>query len=71
MQPANKGMNAPNGKYSLTHLDLSSVGTNSNEVVADFNTDQKCYCLHRLQAGFGYIEAFRYLNISAIFVCSV
>lgn len=42
MQPANKGMNAANSKHSLTHLDLSSVGTNSNEVVADFNTDQKC-----------------------------
>lgn len=72
LQPANKGMNAANSEHSLTHLDLSSVGTNSDEVVvADFNTDQKFQCLHRLQAGFGHTEAFRYLNIFAIFVCSV
>lgn len=65
-------MNAANSEHSLTHLDLSSVGTKSNKVVvADFNTDQKCQCLHRLQAGFGYTEAFRYINISAVVVCSV
>lgn len=44
MQPANKGVNAANSKHSLTRLDLSSVGTNSNKVVvADFNTDQCVY----------------------------
>lgn len=48
-----------NNKHSLTHLDLSRMGTNSNKgVVADFNTDQKSQHLHRLQAGFCYVEAF-------------
>lgn len=67
-QPANEGVNAANRKHSFTCLDLSSMGTNSNKVVvADFNTDQKCQCLHRFQAGFGYVEAFRYLSMSGIF----
>lgn len=33
MQPENKSMNAAKSKQSLTHLDLSITGTNSNEIV--------------------------------------
>jgi len=72
IHPANEGVNAANYKHSLARLDLSSMGTNSNKVVmAGFNTDQKSQCLHILQAGFGYAEAFRYLSMSAIVMYSV
>lgn len=42
------------------------MGTNSNKaVVADFNTDPKSQCLHRFQARFGCVEAFRYQSMPA------
>lgn len=68
IQPANEGVNAANSKHGLRRLDLSSIGTTSNKVVvAVFNTDQKSQRLNGLQAGFGYVEAFGYLSISATF----
>lgn len=57
IQPANEGMKCSNSKQSLTCLELSSMGTNTKEVVAaGFYTAQKSPCLHRLQAALAMLK---------------